>query len=336
MDSLTQIALGSAVGVAVMGRRTAPWKAALWGAACGTLPDLDAFIDHGDAVRNMTMHRADSHALLWLAMLSVPIGAVAARIHGEWHRWRRWVLAIGCVLVTHPLLDWMTIYGTQLLRPFSREPYGVGSLFIIDPLYTLPLLVGLGLALARRAGRGLRANRIGLALSTLYLGWSVFAQHTVEGVARASLAAQGIAAEQVLVTPTAFNTVLWRVVAITPDGYHEGFRSLLDGDAPIRFDRFDRGAALRTALAGHDPVERVAWFSRGFWAMEADGDRVTISDLRMGQAPSYFFTFVVGARADGTWRPVSPPTRVGTRPDVRRGLAWLGQRALGHEVAPPR
>ena len=29
MDSLTQVALGSAVGVAVMGRRTAVWKAAL-------------------------------------------------------------------------------------------------------------------------------------------------------------------------------------------------------------------------------------------------------------------------------------------------------------------
>lgn len=336
MDSLSQIALGSAVGVAVMGRRTAPWKAALWGAACGTLPDLDAFIDHGDAVRNMTMHRADSHALLWLAIAAVPIGAAAARIHGEWHRWRRWVLAIGLVLLTHPLLDWMTVYGTQLLRPFSREPYGLGSIFIIDPLYTLPLLVGLGMALARRAGRGLRANRIGLALSTAYLGWSAFAQQSVETHARAALAAQGIAAERVLVTPTAFNTVLWRVVATTPDSYHEGFRSLLDGDAPMRFDRFERSAALRAELAGHDPVERVAWFSRGFWAMREEGGRVTISDLRMGQEPSYFFTFVVGERTDGRWRAVSPPIRVGARPDVRRGLTWLGQRALGREIAPPR
>ena len=62
MDSLSQIALGSAVGVAVMGRRTAVWKAALWGAIGGTLPDLDAFIDHGDAILNMTRHRAESHA----------------------------------------------------------------------------------------------------------------------------------------------------------------------------------------------------------------------------------------------------------------------------------
>ena len=61
MDSLTQIALGAAVGVAVMGRRTAVWKAALWGAVCGTLPDLGAFIDHGDPILDMTRHRAIQH-----------------------------------------------------------------------------------------------------------------------------------------------------------------------------------------------------------------------------------------------------------------------------------
>ena len=70
MDSVTQLALGAAVGVAVMGRRTAVWKAALWGGIAGTLPDLDVFIDHGDALRNMTMHRGASHALFWLALAS--------------------------------------------------------------------------------------------------------------------------------------------------------------------------------------------------------------------------------------------------------------------------
>ncbi|MGA1093073.1 MAG: metal-dependent hydrolase, partial [Burkholderiaceae bacterium] len=54
MDSLTQASLGAAVGVAVMGRRTAAWKAALWGAAMGTLPDLDVVFDFGDPIRNMT------------------------------------------------------------------------------------------------------------------------------------------------------------------------------------------------------------------------------------------------------------------------------------------
>ena len=70
MDSVTQVALGSAVGVAVMGRRVGIWKSALWGGFCGTLPDLDVLIDHGDPIRNMTFHRTESHALFYLTLLS--------------------------------------------------------------------------------------------------------------------------------------------------------------------------------------------------------------------------------------------------------------------------
>uniref|UniRef100_UPI0025D85B24 metal-dependent hydrolase n=1 Tax=Rhodoferax sp. TaxID=50421 RepID=UPI0025D85B24 len=140
MDSLSQIALGAAVGVAIMGRRTAVWKAAAWGAVAGTLPDLDVIIDHGDPIRNMVLHRAETHAPFWLTLFSLPFAALVARLNGEWSLWRRWWLAMWLVLVTHPLLDAMTIYGTQLALPFSNRPYGVGSIFIIDPLYTLPLL----------------------------------------------------------------------------------------------------------------------------------------------------------------------------------------------------
>ena len=75
MDSLTQLALGAAVGVAVMGRRTAVWKAALWGGIAGTLPDLDVLIDHGDDLRNMTMHRGASHALFWLTLAAPVLAA---------------------------------------------------------------------------------------------------------------------------------------------------------------------------------------------------------------------------------------------------------------------
>ena len=334
MDSLTQIALGAAVGVAVMGRRTAPWKAALWGGVCGTLPDLDALVDFGDPVLDMTQHRGHSHALFWLTLAAPAIAGLAARVHGETDRWRRWWLALWLALVTHPLLDAMTVYGTQLARPFSDHPFGVGSVFIIDPAYTVPLAAGVIAAL--RAERGLRWNALGLAASTLYLGWSVVAQQHVRDIAEQALSAQGIAAERVLVTPTAFNTVLWRVVAMTPDGYHEGFRSLLDARPGMRFDRFERGAALRDALAGHPPVERIARFSHGFWAMAEHGDRVAITDLRMGQEPAYVFSFVVAQQQGARLVPLHGTTRVGRRPDLGRGLDWLWRRALGAELAPPR
>lgn len=332
MDSLSQIALGAAVGVAAMGRRTALWKAAAWGAVAGTLPDLDVFIDHGDDVRNMVLHRAETHALAWLALFSLPFGVAVAWLSGERAQWRRWWLAMALALLTHPLLDAMTVYGTRLALPLHDRPYGVGSVFIIDPLYTLPLLVGIGLALARQS---LRANAAGLLLSTAYLGWGWAAQQHVERVARESLAAQGIAASQVLVTPTAFNSVLWRVLVIDGDRYLEGFHSLFDRDRRVAFDAFDRGLALGAPVAGLPAVQLVADFSRGYFAFTAVGDELRVSDLRMGQHPSFNFSFVVATRAAAP-QPVAVPTRVGRRPEVGPYLRWVGRRALGEPLPPPR
>ncbi len=332
MDSLSQLALGAAVGVAVMGRRTAVWKAALAGGIAGTLPDLDVFIDHGDPVSNMTLHRTWTHALFWLTLAAPVLAAVAARLDGGRARFGRWWLALCLALVTHPLLDAMTVYGTQLLVPFSDHPFGVGSIFIIDPLYTVPLLVGL---IAVLAGARLRWNAAGLALSCAYLAWSALAQHWVRTDALAQLRTQGIAHEQLLVTPAPFNTLLWRVVAMTPDGYHEGFRSLLDGSRPMVFDRFERRADLRAALAGHPPLERIAWFSRGFWKMSGRDGQVVISDLRMGQEPFYVFAFGVGRKASPI-EPVTPPVAAGGHGDARAGLAWVWRRMWGEAVSPPR
>lgn len=339
MDSLSQLALGAAVGVAVMGRRTAVWKAALWGGVAGTLPDLDAFIDHGDDVRNMVLHRADSHGLFWLTLGAPALAGVADRLsrpRAAASNFRAWWLAMWLALVTHPLLDTVTVYGTQLARPFSDWPYGIGSIFIIDPLYTLPLIVGVVLALARRSPAGLRANQWGLLLSTGYLAWTVAAQAWVTHQVHAQLKAQGRPSTQVLVTPAPLQTVLWRVVVMREDGFDEGFVSLLDGGRPVRFDRFASDTALAMQLQGLEPVRRIQAFSRGFYKLQVEGDAAVITDLRMGQEPGYAFSFRVAERdPDGNWRPVTPRNQ-GMRGDAREGLAWLWQRMWGRDLDPPR
>lgn len=334
MDSLTQLALGASVSLAVMGRRTAAWKAALWGGVAGTLPDLDAFIDHGDAILNMVRHRAESHSLLYLALASGPMAWLVARLHAETPLWRRWWLALAMALVTHSLLDLMTVYGTQVWQPFTDEAYGVGSVFIIDPAYTLPLLLGVALALWRANAQGHRWNRCALVLSTLYLGWGMAAQAWASRMAQASLQAQGIAAERVLVTAAPLTTGLWRVVAMGPEHYHEGFYALMDGNRPIRFTAHPRGQALLAQQAHHPQVQRMARFSDGFFSLRQDGQGLWLTDLRMGQEPHYSFQFNIGPPlAEGETAPVATLRRM--RIDLARGLHWLGRRLLGQDIPPP-
>jgi inner membrane protein len=344
MDSLSQAALGAAVTVAVMGRRTAVWKAAVAGVVAGTLPDLDVFIDHGDPILNMVLHRAETHAFFWLTLFSLPFAWLVAQLMRDGPLWRRWGLALWLALITHPILDAFTVYGTQLWLPFSNEPVGLGSLFIIDPAYTLPLLVGViaALVLARHAGAlGLRLNHLGLLLSTAYIAWSVLVQAHVKEVARDTLAAQGIAADHLLVTPAPFNTVLWRIVAVDVAGsaYREGFYSLLDAPAPaaerIHFDRFERGNALATELARVEGVQRIKRFSDGLWAMSERDGRIRISDLRMGQEPGYVFAFEVAERQSAPV-PLQPSVAVGGRGDAGAAMAWLWRRIGGEKLPPPR
>ncbi|MDP5291347.1 metal-dependent hydrolase [Oceanimonas sp. CHS3-5] len=327
MDSVSQMALGAVVGVAVMGRHAGIGKAALAGALFGTLPDLDVVIDYGDPVSNMTKHRGASHALFYLTLCAPVLGWLL----GRRAQWRRWTLTIWLIFMTHVGIDVMTVYGTQLGQPFTYYPFGVGSVFIIDPLYTLPLLAGLWFALRRQS---LKANRLGLWLSTLYLGWSLVAQWQVEIRAEQLLARQGIAAERVLVTPAPLNTLLWRVLAMTPDGYAEGHISLLDRE-PTPFVMHDGGQQLYREWQEQPHVARMAWFTKGFFSMSERGSELVITDLRMGQEPGYVFNFVVAERqADGAWQPLAMPRQFSERPGAA-AVDWLWRRALGQPLMPP-
>ena len=323
MDSVSQLVLGAAVSVAVMERRVPVWQAAVVGAVCGTLPDLDVFIDHGDAIRNMTLHRTESHALLYLTLISPLIAWLVAGLFRHRVRWPAWWPAIWLALITHPLLDLMTVYGTQLGLPLTDHPYAIGSIYIVDPLYTLPLLIGVALALWRRSERGLRWNRIGLTLSTLYLLWSVAIQGVAAGQIKQALVRQGIPTDKVLVTPTAFNTLVWRSVVMTPDRYGEVYWSLLSPRRPLQVVWRPRHPELFDALRGNGYAERVAWFSHGFYAMAERNGQVTIADLRMGEGDDFTFTFNLGSPQQPDPQPQRLPSE---RPTLQAVLSTLSQR----------
>lgn len=338
MDSVSQFVLGAALAGVTLGTRTAAWRSLLWGGVVATLPDLDVLIDHGDAVANMTRHRAESHSLVYLTLAAPLLAWGIARLQGQRELWGRWTAAVWLALVTHPLLDAMTIYGTQLLLPFTDHAFAVGSLFVIDPLYTLPLLLGnVVLLVARGSARGHRWNAAGLVLSTLYAAWSVFAQTQAERAARDELAGLGLAPTSVVVTPAPLQTLLWRIVAITPTHAYEGFWSLADGERRIVFTAIPRGSEWFASLGDVPAFARLRWFSGDCLKVEHDAGELCAVDLRMGQEPFYLFRFPVArVVAAGGVQAIAPTTRRGSRIDVGRALPWLWARMWGASVPTPR
>jgi inner membrane protein len=237
---------------------------------------------------------------------------------------RRWILAIYAVFATHVLLDCLTAYGTQIFWPFISTPVSLSTIFIIDPLYTLPLLIGItgALIMTRQTDRGHLINRFGLIASTIYLSWTLLAKTIVDRNFEDALRNQGVDYQKLFTTPSPFNSLLWRAVVRNQEGYYEAYYSLLDDDNDIRFIFFPSQDQLLNGLSDQGSVQRLKWFSRGFYSVSEQNGDIVISDLRMGLEPNYVFQFKVGKIGNPHPKSVSPERLTTNRDLALLKLVW--------------
>ncbi|ARM30475.1 metal-dependent hydrolase [Prosthecochloris sp. HL-130-GSB] len=286
MDSITQASLGAAVAHAAwhkpLGRKALPW-----GAFFGTLPDLDVvFFPFLDDVQQLYWHRGESHSVFFVLIGGALLGALL------WStRWKtkispqRVITAIVLILATHVLIDSFNIYGTQFFAPFSRFGFSLGNLFIIDPLYTGPLLLGIIAAAFSRSGYGYRFTGAGLAISSVYILFSLVSHAYADSVFSRQLDTRQIGVKASYTGATPMNTLLWRHVALTDSGILVGYFSVV-ADSPeeeIGFVRVQRNEGLIAPYRGRSNVEAVDWFSNGFWVAEETDGVITMADLRFGE-----------------------------------------------------
>lgn len=317
MDSLTQAVLGAALQGAVLGRIQGR-RALLYGAALGTLPDLDVLIRYADPVSQMTYHRGFSHSIFVLTALAAVLAWLVSTIaRRRWpdqgYRLPRLFLAFWLALVTHPILDAFTVYGTQLFWPLNLTPQSWAAVFIIDPVYTLPLLGAvLFAAFKGMGGRTIPVLGVALAFSTAYLGFGLAGRVAAEQRFARALDQQGIAVTHVRAVPIAFNSLVWRVLAKTPDGqYYEGISSAFDREPP-EMQRQPLNLETAQVLHGVPLHERLRWFTDDWLRYDVMGDALVVTDLRMGIPGNYTFRFQMASRdGAGRWNAVTPTLWLG-------------------------
>lgn len=349
MDSLSQIVLGASVQGAILGKYQGR-KAYLYGAMLGTLPDLDVVISYGDPISNMTYHRGFSHSLIVLTI----VGLSGSWLISRYHRWRdmplpysfkRLAAAMTLALTTHPILDSFTVYGTQLLWPLHEAinltPISIASIFIIDPLYTLPLLIAMIVGLIKgrklsvfekkRFKKGLLANcqRFAiwmLVISSSYLLLSVGLKYYAQSQAKQTLAAADINNITRIKTMPVLPTILmWRTLAEDEQNrLIETRGSVLDSRLPeYRYlSQYDNSPALRATLpnASQPYAKRLDWFS-GDWTgyrtqmpfnhsnqTDKPNTQLVVDDLRMMAGDTAFFSFVLANKSEPnlSWQAIKP------------------------------
>jgi len=286
MDSLTQIVLGAAVANAAVGKKAGN-RAVLWGAIGGTIPDLDVFFKYTHSyVESLALHRGFSHSILFALMLAPLLGWVIAKLY-KYKRGsaKQWVWAMFLALVTHPLLDAFTTWGTSLWWPFTEQRAAISSIFVLDPVYTVPFLLCLVVSMFYRKKTTTRAvwNWIGISLSSLYLLSTVVNQYLVYEKFETAWQKQGIEAMRADVKPTPMNTVLWTANIETDSSFYLGYYSWLDKTEEIEFQQVAKNHDLLKPYLIYPEVQQLLKTTVGYYVVDPSEDGVYMHDLRFGQ-----------------------------------------------------
>ena len=287
MDTITQIALGAAVGEAVLGRKVGN-KAPLWGAVGGTIPDLDVLLTpFVSEMQGLAIHRGFSHSILFAILFAPLMGWCIHKIHQQAGAgWREWSWLAFWSVFTHPILDCFTVYGTQLFQPFSDYPVAWNAVFIIDPAYTLPLglCVLAALFFHRNSEKRRWINYAGLGISTAYLLLAVGLKLYALSYFEESLAAQKMPYNRIMSAAMPFNTFLWMGIAEDDERQWVGLYSIFDGDRPVEFREVPKNRDLIADVMDQPPIQRLLWFSRGFYTVTEDAGDLYFNDMRFGRS----------------------------------------------------
>lgn len=285
MDSLTQIVLGGAVGEVVLGKKVGN-KAILWGAIAGTIPDLDVFIGMlFDTVTKMEMHRGFSHSILFSVLFAPIFGWLVWRLYKKREAsWKGWSMLMFWCLFTHPLLDAHTSWGTQLFWPL---PYKVAynNIFVVDPLYTVPFLVFLILAMTKPRTSNIRRklNWWGIGISSSYMVLTIIFKLIAVQAFETNLQKQHISYSKCTVRPAPLTSLLWTANIETPDSFLTGYYSLLDTSKNISFNAFYKNHEALGEMANEDKVKRLIELTKHAYTISQKDGKLFLNDLRFGQ-----------------------------------------------------
>ncbi|NJM80384.1 MAG: metal-dependent hydrolase [Flavobacterium sp.] len=305
MDSLSQIVLGAATFALVKDKEIGK-KSLLYGAILGTIPDLDVVLSpFFDSIEQLAIHRAFSHSIFFSLLLSL--------LFAKWFSYKyktsymSWFWASFLALFTHPLLDLCTTYGTRILYPLSKSFYSLDNVFVIDPLYTIWLLIGCIVLLILKKDNLKRQAviKLSLALSTGYLIYGLIIHFYVERYFTKELTRQNITFEKIKVVPTPFNTILWQGIVKTTEGFYYADYSILDSKTTTVFHFEENDTAFLESKKEIKALEPFFNFTEGYALAREENGKMFIYGTKFGPInikngkAEFFFPLIFNE--DGTY-----------------------------------
>lgn len=292
MDPVSQGVVGAAFAQAAA-KRTTLATVAWYGALGGMAPDLDVlFQSPTDPILFLEFHRQFTHSLVFIPIGALLVFAVLRSIANR-VRMLQGLSAgqayLACLMgyATHGLLDACTSYGTQLLWPFSNARIAWDTMSIVDPLFTVPLVV-LVVAASRSKRVWLSWLACAWMLSFFAFGW--LQQERALQAASQVAQIRGHEPLRLSVKPSFANLLVWKAI-YEFDGYYYvdavrvGTRAHWYPGARVRkLDLARDFPGLGPATRQAQDIERFRWFSDDYLSVTEESPRIV--DMRYSLVPN--------------------------------------------------
>ena len=287
MDPLSQGTVGAAFAQSTANKNNI-LRIGVIGFLAGLAPDLDVLIrSSNDPILFLEYHRQFTHSLFFIPFGSLIIALLIFPLLKRSMGFKTVYLASLLGYATHGLLDACTSYGTQLFWPFSNERVTWNNISIIDPLFTIPILIFVGTAIKTRK-RLFSFFAIGWATFYLSLGFVQYERTLSTAIELAH--SRGHNAERLTLKPSFGNLILWKSI------YQHEEKFYVDAIRTVRSSTWCSGENIRMFdYQQHLPdldedsqqkkdIERFRWFSQDYLGFDEEKNLVT--DVRYSMIPN--------------------------------------------------
>ena len=290
MDPLSQGIVGSIAAQQPANKKVILLSIIL-GFLSGMAPDLDIFIrSSNDPLMSLEFHRQFTHSLIFIPVGGLICSAFFYFLFAKKQNLTFKTTYLYCTLGygSHGLLDSCTSYGTQLFWPFSDTRIAWNTISIIDPLFTIPLLIIVVLTIFKRKMILARAS---LLWVIFYLSLGYLQHERAEKLAYSIAETRKHVVKRIEVKPSIANLLVWKVIYETKEKYYVdavkiGLKNeILEGTSIDKLNVVESFPWLDKNSQQAKDIKRFSWFSNGYLAISKENPN-RIIDIRYSMLPN--------------------------------------------------
>ena len=287
MDPLSQGTVGAAFAQSIANKNNI-FKIGFIGFLAGMTPDLDVLIQSStDPILSLEYHRQFTHSLFFIPFGSLIFAILIFPLLKSSLSLKTVYFASFLGYATHGLLDACTSYGTLLFWPFSNERVTWNNISVVDPIFTIPVLV---LAVTAIITRKPLLSFFAIVWMTFYLLLGFVQYERAFLVANDLANSRGHTPERLTLKPSFGNLILWKSIYQYEENFHvDAIRTALSstwclGESIRMFDYQYHLPNLDIDSQQRKDIERFRWFSQDYLGF--DYEKSLVTDVRYSMVPN--------------------------------------------------